>query len=77
MLGEFDYFGETAARELVIENPAKIAELCEELEIIPQKLYTPTIEGAAEEIESMTQQKARELYGEPLPEIVGNGWIKS
>ena len=70
MLGEFDYFGETAARELVIENPAKIAELCEELEIIPQKLYTPTIEGAAEEIESMTQQKARELYGEPLPEIV-------
>ena len=70
MLEEFSYFGEEIARELVIDNPRKIADLCEDIQIIPDKLFTPSIEGAEEEIKNMTLNKARELYGDPLPEIV-------
>lgn len=70
MLGEFDYFPDDISRELVIENPKKIADLCEEIEIIPKELYTPTIEGADEEIRTMAFEKAREWYGDPLPELV-------
>lgn len=70
MLEEFSYFGEEIARELVIDNPRKIADLCEDIQIIPDKLFTPSIEGAEEEIKNMTLNRARELYGDPLPEIV-------
>ncbi|MFP4660967.1 MAG: PolC-type DNA polymerase III [Halanaerobiales bacterium] len=70
MLEEFDYFGEDVARELVIENPRKIVDQCEEIEIIPKKLYTPTIEGADQEIRDMAFEKAVEWYGDPLPELV-------
>jgi|LSQX01.1.fsa_nt_gb DNA polymerase-3 subunit alpha (Gram-positive type) len=70
MLEEFSYFGEEIARELVIENPRKIADLCEEIQIIPDKLFTPSIEGAEEEIKEMSLKKARELYGDPLPDLV-------
>ncbi|MFP4017402.1 MAG: PolC-type DNA polymerase III, partial [Halanaerobiales bacterium] len=70
MLEEFNYFGDAVARELVIENPRKIVDQCEEIEIIPKKLYTPTIEGADQEIRDMAFAKAVELYGNPLPEMV-------
>lgn len=37
---------------------------------IRSELYTPKMEGAEEEIREMTYGKARELYGESLPEVV-------
>src|SRR5699024_11987799 len=41
-----------------------------EIAPIKDKLYTPKLEGAEEEIRNITYNKAKELYGEPLPEIV-------
>ncbi|MFW5981175.1 MAG: PolC-type DNA polymerase III, partial [bacterium] len=70
MLKEFQYLGEEEAREVVIENPQKINDCCQELEIIPKDLYTPSIEGADEEIREMAFEKARLWYGDPLPELV-------
>ncbi|MEJ6951526.1 PolC-type DNA polymerase III [Natronospora cellulosivora (SeqCode)] len=70
MLEEFKYLGEDIAKEVVIENPQKINQSCEELEIIPKDLYTPTIEGADEEIRAMAFEKAKTMYGDPLPELV-------
>ena len=71
MLAEFSYLGEKKAKEVVIDNPAKIAEMCEYLEPVPQgKLYTPTIEGAEKELEELVNRTAVEKYGETLPEIV-------
>ncbi|BAU27709.1 DNA polymerase III catalytic subunit PolC type [Aneurinibacillus soli] len=70
MLEEFMYLGEEKAREVVITNPNAIVDRFEELQIIPKDLYTPKIEGADEEIRSMSYNKARELYGEEIPEIV-------
>ncbi|MFT9847819.1 PolC-type DNA polymerase III [Aneurinibacillus sp. REN35] len=70
MLEEFKYLGEEKAKEVVVVNPNLLADRFEELEIIPKDLYTPKIEGADEEIRSMSYNKAKELYGDELPEVV-------
>ena len=70
MLAEFDYLGEDAAYEAVVTNPRKISEQVERFQPIPDDLYSPMMPGADEEIREMSYGKARELYGENLPEIV-------
>ncbi len=70
MLAEFTYLGESVAEEVVIDNPLKIAAMIEEIKPIPDELYPPVIPGAEEEIIELTNTKAHELYGDPLPEIV-------
>ncbi|GAB6098853.1 PolC-type DNA polymerase III [Halanaerocella petrolearia] len=70
MLAEFDYFEEDKAYELVVENPQQICQQIEDVEPIPDKLYTPTIEGAEEEIREMAYNKAKDWYGDSLPELV-------
>ncbi len=70
MLDEFSYFEEQVAKELVIDNPNQIAAEIDELKPMPDGLYTPEIEGADKEIREMAYQKAKNLYGDPIPELV-------
>ncbi|WP_434639339.1 PolC-type DNA polymerase III [Thermoanaerobacterium thermosaccharolyticum] len=70
MLNEFNYFDEKTAKEIVIDNPNKIVELIEDVKPIPDGTYPPSIEGAEEELKKLTLNKAHEIYGEKLPEIV-------
>ena len=70
MLEEFSYLGERAAREVVIENPNKIADMCERIRPIPKGTYQPNLPGAAEELTESCWQRAHEWFGEKLPEIV-------
>jgi DNA polymerase-3 subunit alpha (Gram-positive type) len=70
MLEAFSHLGEELAREVVVEAPNRIAEMIEEISPIPDKLYTPIIEGADEELRTICYNKAKRLYGDPLPEIV-------
>lgn len=70
MLQEFSYLGEEESYQVVVENPRKIAEEVEELKPFPDELYDPKIEGAPDKIMKMSWQKAHELYGDHLPEIV-------
>lgn len=73
MLRDHEYLGSDEAVEVVIENPNRIADEIEDgLKPVPDELYPPKIEGADEEIINMTYKRAKELYGEDLPEIVKN-----
>lgn len=70
MLDEFTYLDEETAREVVIDNPRKIADLMDAVLPIPDGTYPPIIEGSDEEIREMVESHAKELFGYPLPEIV-------
>ena len=75
MLEEFAYLGPEKAREVVIDNPRKIAEQVEEIRLFPkhpkgEDTFQPYWDFAEDMIQEMTWKEAREMYGDPLPEIV-------
>lgn len=72
MLKEFAFLGEEKARETVIANTNALAAQCEEIEMFPKEPFFPVIEGADEEIRDTCYQTAKEMYGDPVPEVVSS-----
>ncbi|MBQ3824375.1 MAG: PHP domain-containing protein, partial [Clostridia bacterium] len=70
MLSLFNFLDPETAREAVIVNPAKIADMIEDVKPITSEFCPPVIEGSEEELKRLTYGKAYEIYGDPLPQIV-------
>ena len=70
MLEEFAYLGYDKAYEVVVTNTNKISDMCETVCPINPDKCPPHIDGCEKEIENIAMTRAKELYGEELPEIV-------
>lgn len=70
MLADFAYLGEAQARAVVIENPALISSMIENIKPVPDGFYPPKIDTAEQEIIALSWQNAHARYGEQLPPMV-------
>ena len=70
MLEEFSYLGKEKAYEVVVTNTNKIADMCDQISPISPEKCPPHIPGCEQTIKDIAYNKAHELYGDPLPEIV-------
>lgn len=69
MLREFSYLGAEKAQEIVVENPNKIADMCESLRPVPHNLFAPKIENSVEDLKRLVYEKFHRLYGDNPPEV--------
>ena len=70
MLAEFDFLDYNTAKQIVIDNPNMIADLCEAISPVRPDKCPPKIPGSEEELEKMCYDRAHEMYGDRLPVIV-------
>ena len=70
MLEEFSYLPKEKAYEIVVTNTNKIADMCEKIQPVPDGTFPPVWPNAPDEIKEMSENKAKRIYGEPLPSIV-------
>ncbi len=71
MLEEFAYLGEEKAHEVVVDNPRHIADLVEEIELLPPgQLFPPRLENSEQELNQRVWDKCHELYGENPDQLI-------
>ncbi len=70
MLAEFEYLGFDKAEEVVVKNTRRIADMCERISPVRPDKCPPIIEDSDATLRKICYDRAHEMYGEELPEIV-------
>ena len=70
MLHECDYLGSDKAYEVVVTNTNKIMDMCEEIEPVRPDKCPPFIENSDQMLRTICENRAHEIYGPELPQIV-------
>ena len=70
MLAEFDYLPPEKAYEIVVTNSNMIAEQCERIAPVRPDKCPPVIENSDVELRTMCYDRAKSIYGEPIPKVV-------
>ena len=70
MLDAFDFLGEEKAKEIVIANTNKIADMCQEMSPIHTELEKPEIPNSDKMLIEACFKKAHELYGDEIPQDI-------
>ncbi len=70
MFDAFDYLEEDIAKEIIIDNPNYLNSLVDELQIVPDELFTPEIPGVDDKLKNMVYDKAKEIYGDKIPNLI-------
>ncbi len=70
MLAEFQYLGSDEAKEVVITNTNLIADMIEKISPVRPDKQPPIIENSDETLTNICYDKAHEIYGPNLPDIV-------
>lgn len=72
MLKEFEYLGADKAEEVVITNTIKIADRIDSMSPVRPDKCPPVIPDSDKTLTDICYNRAHELYGENIPEIVKN-----
>ena len=70
MLSEFDYLGNDKAYEIVVTNTNKIMDMCEKISPVRPDKRPPVIENSDQMLRNICHNRAHEIYGPELPQIV-------
>ena len=70
MLAEFAYLDKRTAYDAVIKNPNAIADMCEDIELLPKDLYPPKIENSDGQLKDLVYGHMRAMYGDDPPPVV-------
>ena len=70
MLQAFSYLDPDEAKEIVIENPNRIADMIEKISPVRPDKCPPVIEDSDKTLREICENRAHEIYGEELPPIV-------
>ncbi|MCB5576184.1 PolC-type DNA polymerase III [[Ruminococcus] gnavus] len=70
MLEEFEYLGSAKAREIVIENPNRIADMIERISPVRPDKCPPVIPDSDKTLREICYNKAHSMYGKELPPVV-------
>jgi len=70
MLNDFSFLDEILRKEIIIDNPKKILDMVDEIEVIIETggvPFSPIIDKSVEAVTSLVFDKAKQWYGSPLP----------